>query len=86
MAPELAGWFEMREDFERNGPAGRTQEALDTFRRLSRRYSDTRFHHRYEAWQKAKATPGGAPQIVFSTYVLPHSYTFFGTAAGGGNQ
>ena len=86
LAPELLGYFELRKDFEVSGPTGRSQEVLDTFRRLSRRYAESRFEQRYAAWREAKTSPGSESRIVFSSFVLPHSYAFFGTVAGGGSE
>lgn len=82
VAPELLTWFELRKDFDQSGPAGRPQGALDIFRRLSRRYAEARFERQYVAWRDATTPHASAPQIVFSTCLLPHSYEFFGTARG----
>jgi hypothetical protein len=86
VATELLDYFLQREDVERNGPAGRTQEALDTYRTLSRRYSGSRFEQQYRSWLQARNLPRSESRIVFSGHVLPWSYAFFGTAAGGGEQ
>jgi hypothetical protein len=63
---------------------------LDTFRRLSRRYAGSRFEQLYTGWREAKTAPRTDSQIVFSTFVLPHSYsflgTFLGTVAEGGGE
>ena len=86
IAPELLQYFQLRKEFEESGPAGRPQEVLDTYRRLSRRYAESCFVQRYVAWREAKVSPESAPRIMFSGFVLPHSYVLFGTAAGGGSQ
>lgn len=82
-APELLAYFELRRDFEQRGPTGRSQDVLDKFRRLSRRYAEERFQRQYSAWREAKSGSDVGSQIVFSTYILPHSYAFFGAAGEG---
>jgi hypothetical protein len=83
VSPELLGYFEMRRDLERRGPAGRKQEELDAFRRLSRRYAASCFQEQYALWNGAVVSVKTGPQVRFSTFVLPFSYAFFGTAGVG---
>lgn len=81
--PELLGYFEMHRDMKRRGPAGRKQEELDAYRRLSRRYAASCFQKQYALWSSALETINIGPQVRLSTFVLPFSYTFFGTAGVG---
>jgi hypothetical protein len=80
---DLLEYFELRQDFELRGAAGRPQEALDLFRRLSRRYAERRFQAQYAAWKNATTAPAKVSKIGFSTFLLPFSYKFFGAGGGG---
>jgi hypothetical protein len=75
---ELLAYFELRKDFEERGPAGRAQEILDRFRKLSRRYAEGRFEAQYRVWKGAAEGPVRAEKVAFSSWELPHSYAFFG--------
>lgn len=76
----LLSYFELRRDFEERGFTGRTQEQLNRFRSLKSVYSDAGFDERYEAWKAGAPAPAEASQVVFTTYVVPYSYGFLGTA------
>lgn len=86
LSGELRGYFHMRSEIEQRGPAGRSQQELDAFRRLSRRYAEGRFEQLYALWRDACAPARSGPQVTFSTFVLPFSYGFFGTAGVGGKR
>jgi len=88
IGPELQAYFELRFDVETRGLAGRTQESLDRYRKLTRRFADRKFQEQYAAW-KAGAKPGKhlfpRPERersgpAFSTCHLDHSYRLFSSS------
>lgn len=83
---DLLEYFQLQQDFERRGAAGRSQEILDLFRRMSRRYAEDRFQTLYVAWKTATAAPSAPSKITFSTFLLPFFYTFFGAGGGGSSN
>lgn len=82
LAPDVLAYFGLRKEIEEQGFTGRSQDTLDAFRRAGRRYSEPKYQALYQAWCDAKAHPEDAAGVQFATYLLPHSYRFFGTLAG----
>lgn len=80
---ELLRYFELRRDIERRGPAGRPQDILDAYRRLSRRYVEARFQQQYAEWNGAPARPNASSSVTLSAFFLPFSYAFLGLGGGG---
>jgi len=79
---DMLAYFAERRDLESGRALGRTQAQLDAFRKLTKRYSDSRYERQYEVWKAAQSTPEEPLNITFSTFAVPFSYSWFGTAGG----
>jgi hypothetical protein len=80
LTAEFLRYCELRKEIETTGAGGRTQEALDKFRGMSRRYSEATSQRMYADW-KAGSTPIQASQKTqLTSFALPFEYSRFGVA------
>jgi hypothetical protein len=79
----MAAYFSERLDMETNGFQGRNQAQLDAYKALRTTHSSAQTEAAYLGWRKQMESPSPSAQVSFSTYVLPFTYSFFGTAQRG---
>ncbi len=73
---ELLAYFELRKDIDAVGLRGRTQAAMDIWKRLRKTYAGADFETQYAAWLAGAAIVAPGPAMAVSTYHLNHSYAF----------
>jgi hypothetical protein len=80
----LGAYFQLRQQIEITGLAGRSQEVLDRYREGQRRFGAPQFEEQYIGWKQAGAAGAvGREEIRFSTHTLPFLYGMFGDAVTG---